>query len=274
MQARNKFVKYQNIFKKLSWLFTNRPQKNIPWPLFMGYSIILLACAVFFLVQSSKILGDWHFESVRRYTQALWQGYQYTLLLAFLVLIGSLFLGSVLTLFARSGCYLLRIFSYWLLQICRGTPLIVFIVFCYYIVAQAVGIQSRMLSGVLILSLYFSTAISEILRGGFKSIPQTQYEVAQSFGLTSVQTYLYIILPQLIQRILPALTNQIGIIVKDTSLLSVIGIAEFYQTSTNAANQSYATLEFFLILALGYLVITLPISLISKALEKTEGDMS
>ena len=270
----NALMKSQSIFKRFSWLFVGGPRRNIPWPAFAVYSIILLVFAVLFLMHSAKILGQWHFDSVRRYAQALRRGYLYTLVLSFFVLAGSVLLGSVLTLFARSRWYLLRIFSYWLLQICRGTPLIVFIVFCYYIVAQAVGIQNRMLSGVLILSLYFSTAISEILRGGFKSIPQTQFEVAQSFGLTTRQTYLYIIVPQLVQRILPALTNQVGIIIKDTSLLSVIGIAEFYQTSTNAANQSYATLEFFLILTLGYLVITLPISLISKALEKKDEDMA
>lgn len=251
----------------------DKPHKKMSWPIFLIYSAILLTCAVFFLMYSSSVLGKWHFGSVLRYGKALGQGYIYTLVLAFFVLIGSVVFGVILTFFERSGWFILRTFSYWLLQLCRGTPLIVFIVFSYYIVAQALGIQERVIAGVLIFSVYYSTAISEILRGGFKSIPKTQFEVAESFGLSTVQTYVYIVLPQLVQRILPALTNQVGIIVKDTSLLSVIGIAEFYQVSTNAANQTYASLEFFLILTLGYLCITLPISFISKRLEKRDEEM-
>ncbi|MGL4524922.1 MAG: amino acid ABC transporter permease [Spirochaetia bacterium] len=256
------------------YFFYQKKGAPIPTPLFIFYTGIFFGLWTVFFLYNAQRLGNWHFASVVRYIKPLLIGYSTTLSLSIFVLALSCVLGLLLFFCQKSKLLICKVSSYWLIQLCRGTPLIVFIVFFYYIVAQALGLQNRIFCAVLILSCYHSTSISEIIRGGFQSIPKTQFQVAESFGLSFWQTYRYVIFPQLFQRVLPAMTNQIGIIVKDTSLVAVIGVAEFYQMSTNAANQTYASLEFFLILAIGYLLMTLPISILTKSLEKREEEMA
>jgi polar amino acid transport system permease protein len=245
-------------------------------PLSAGHVILAMATWLILLsaliYAQSRLAVQWHFDRVAKYSIALWHGYQMTLVIAMVVLLGSIILGLIFYSALQSSFVLFRVLYYGILQICRGSPLIVFLIFSYYIIAQSLGLHDRLMSGIVILSIYFATAIAEIIRGGMQDIPPTQYDVAKSFGLGSYKTFIYVIFPQLIQRILPSLTNQISIIIKDTSLLSIIGIAEFYQSSTNAANQTYASLEFYLVMAIGYLAITIPMSFLSQYLEKRTGD--
>jgi polar amino acid transport system permease protein len=153
-------------------------------------------------------------------------------------------------------------------ELIRGTPLLVQILVFFYIIGTAYGLTDRYVMGVLILSVFSGAYMAEIIRGGLESIPSAQLETARSLCFTPAQTYRYVIVPQLSRIVLPPLTGQFASLVKDSSLLSVIAVNEFTKNVTEADSLNFATFENYLLLAAGYLLITLPISLLTKRLEK------
>jgi polar amino acid transport system permease protein len=122
--------------------------------------------------------------------------------------------------------------------------------------------------GVLILSIFTGAYVTEIIRGGIQSIPETQWVTAKSLGFTRLQTYRHIIFPQVFRRILPALAGQMSSLVKDSSLLSTIAVSEFAMRVLEVNSLTFRTFELLTFMMLGYLLITIPISILSKWLER------
>jgi polar amino acid transport system permease protein len=120
-----------------------------------------------------------------------------------------------------------------------------------------------------VLSLFAGAYIAEIVRAGIESVGASQRESARAIGLTTAQTYRYVIFPQALQQVLPPLAGQFASLVKDSSLLSIIGLAEFTYSAQQVNSATYSTLESYLPLALGYLVLTIPISLWTNRLIKS-----
>ncbi len=145
-------------------------------------------------------------------------------------------------------------------------PLLVLILMFFYVVANAMGIHDRLLVGVVVLSFFAGAYIAEIIRAGIESVGASQLESARAIGLTVGQTYRYVIFPQALRQVLPPLAGQFASIIKDSSLLSIIGLAEFTYTAQQVNSATYSTLESYLPLAVGYLILTLPISLWSHGL--------
>ena len=148
-------------------------------------------------------------------------------------------------------------------------PLLVLILVLFYVVANALKIADRFLVGVVVLSLFAGAYIAEIIRAGIESVGASQRESARAIGLNSAQTYRYIVLPQALRQALPPLAGQFASLIKDSSLLSIIGVAEFTYTAQQVNSATYSTLESYLPLAVGYLVLTLPISFFSNMLQRT-----
>ncbi len=148
-------------------------------------------------------------------------------------------------------------------------PLLVLILVLFYVVANALSITDRFLVGVVVLSLFAGAYIAEIIRSGIESVGASQRESARAIGLTTAQTYRYVIFPQALRQVLPPLAGQFASIVKDSSLLSIIGLAEFTYAAQQVNSATYSTLESYLPLAVGYLVLTLPISLWTNTLGKS-----
>ena len=135
-------------------------------------------------------------------------------------------------------------------------------------IADAFHVSDRYLAGILILSFFSGAYISEIVRAGIESISQSQLESARAIGLTNSQTYRYVIFPQAIRITLPPLVGQFVSLIKDSSLLSIIAVNEFTQAARDVNSVTYSTLEAYIPLAIGYLILTLPISLWTRRLEK------
>jgi polar amino acid transport system permease protein len=148
-------------------------------------------------------------------------------------------------------------------------PLLVLILVLFYVVANALKVTDRFVVGVIVLSLFAGAYIAEIIRAGIESVGVSQRESARAIGLTKTQMYRYVVLPQALRQSLPALAGQFASLVKDSSLLSIIGLAEFTHTAQQVNSATYSTLESYLPLAGGYLVLTLPISLWSSRLRQS-----
>jgi len=130
------------------------------------------------------------------------------------------------------------------------------------------GLDDKFIIGVLLLSVFEGAYLGEILRGGVESIPRTQWESARAVGFSPIQVYRYVIFPQALRRVLPAMAGLFVSLIKDSSLLNVIGVAEYFYNTKNFISRSYAGLEGYVPLAVGYLVLTLPVAWLSHWLEK------
>ena len=135
-------------------------------------------------------------------------------------------------------------------------------------IAAAFSLNNRYIVGILTLSVFSGAYVSEIIRGGLDSISESQLESAKAIGLSHYQTYRFIVIPQVIKRVLPALAGQFVSLIKDSSLLSIIAISEFTLNAQEVNSYTYSTLESYIPLAFGYFILTFPISLVSAYLEK------
>ena len=201
------------------------------------------------------------------YRQAFWQAWLLTLGISALALVGSSVIGVLAALASRSEILIIRYISTIYVTFVRGTPFLVLILLLFYGVPQITEHASRLFVGVLALSLFAGAYIAEIVRAGIESVGFSQRESARAIGLTRQQTYRFVIFPQAIRHILPALTGQFASLIKDSSLLFVIGLPEVTYTAQQINSATYSTLESFLPLALAYLILTLPIAFASHRLE-------
>jgi polar amino acid transport system permease protein len=208
-------------------------------------------------------------EAVWKYRNAFWHGWLLTVMLSVVSLVLSTLVGLIAALARRSSILLLRYTATIYIECVRGMPLLVLILVLFYVVANALGIHDRLLIGVVVLSLFAGAYIAEIIRAGIESVGASQLESARAIGLNGRQTYRYVIFPQALRQVLPPLAGQFASIIKDSSLLSVIGLAEFTYAAQQVNSATFSTLESYLPLAVGYLILTLPISLWTHSLEKT-----
>lgn len=169
----------------------------------------------------------------------------------FLTLLFSLPLGLIISLGRMSKLAVI----YWpvrvFMLIIRGTPLMLqlfFVYFAPYHIFKYFGLQvsfDRFTAVIVAFSINYAAYFAEIYRGGIEAIPQGQYEAAKVLGFTKAQTFFRIVLPQVIKRILPATGNEVITLVKDTSLAQVIGVAELFRVSYNAANTQVSIMPIF-----------------------------
>lgn len=214
------------------------------------------------------LLGhDYRWEAIRPFSGNLLAGWGMTVAVSAVALALSTLIGAGLTIGQLSHSPPARWLSRAYVELVRGTPLLTQILIGYYLIAPVIRWESKFGVGVVVLAAFAGAYLSEIFRAGILSIPRSQWESARSIGFTSSQTYRHVVIPQAIRRVLPATAGQFANLVKDSSLLYVIGLGEFTMQAREANAQTYATFESYLPLAIGYLALTLPISLISRWLE-------
>lgn len=166
-------------------------------------------------------------------------------------------------------------FSTWTLSgfvwIIRGTPLFVQVLIVYYALPELIGISlSPFVAGVIALGINSMAYISEIVRGGINAIPDGQWEAAYVIGLTPWQTLQGIILPQVFCNSLPSLTNELTALIKETSILMVIGVAELTKISRDIVTRELDPMTIYLAAAVLYLVMTSSVSFLAKLTQKKE----
>lgn len=229
---------------------------------FTALLVLLSGICTGVLLGSSRQWG-----AVWGYRQAFWNGWLLTLGISALALVGSTVIGVLAALARRSKILVIRYLSIIYIEFVRGTPFLVLIFLLWFGMPQVTQQASRLFVGVLALSLFAGAYIAEMVRSGIESVGASQRESARAIGLTSLQTYRFVIFPQALRHILPPLAGQFASLIKDSSLLFVIGLPEVTYTAQQINSATYSTLESFLPLALAYLVLTIPISLASKVLE-------
>lgn len=210
----------------------------------------------------------WAWKPVAKYWRLFLSGWLATLGIAAIALPLSTAIGFVLALARRAPLAPIRDAARIWIELTRGTPLLVQIWFYFYVFGQALALENRYIVGPLILAAFSGAYISEIIRAGIESVGASQLESARAIGLTRVQTYRHVIFPQALRQVLPPLAGQFASLIKDSSLLSVLGLSEFTLAAQEVNSFTYAAFESYLPVALGYLILTLPISLWTQSLER------
>ena len=147
----------------------------------------------------------------------------------------------------------------------RGVPVVVLLLIFYFIImTSAEGITV----GILTFGINSGAYMSEVFRSGIQSIDRGQTEAARSLGLSSRQTMMRIVLPQAFKNVLPAMCNEFVTIIKETSILGMVGIVELMFRAQSIAKQTYIFLEPYVIAAIMYFIIVFPLSKIIAAVER------
>ena len=196
-------------------------------------------------------------------------GLYYTVLLSLCAIVISIVIGLLIALPGLSKKRGLRSINRIYVELVRAVPILVLILWVYYGLPQLADISiSVFWAGVLALALSDSAFEAEIFRAGIQSIDKGQYEAAHSISLNYVDTMRYVILPQAIRRILPALGNQLVYMLKMSSLVSIIGLHELTRRANELVVTEYRPLEIYSILVLEYLVLILIVSAGVRWLER------
>lgn len=176
------------------------------------------------------------------------KGMVVTLEIFLLTLVFSIPLGMLISFGRKSKIAPLRWIIGVYISIMRGTPLILQLVVVFYGPYYIFGpdaMMARFMAAVVAFTLNYAAYFCEIFRGGIESIPKGQYEAGEVLGFTKGQTFFRIILPQVIKRILPPISNEVITLVKDTALVQIIGVAEMFRAAFNESSRLGAIAPLF-----------------------------
>jgi His/Glu/Gln/Arg/opine family amino acid ABC transporter permease subunit len=204
----------------------------------------------------------------------LLQGLQVTVIVSIVSIFFGTIIGFFTSLLSIAKSRILRFISGVYIWVIRGTPMIVQAFIVYFGVPQLMQLMdpsfriSADVAGVITLSLNAGAYLSEIFRGGINAVDKGQVEAARSLGLSAPRTMLRVVLPQAVKISIPSMVNQFIIAVKDTSILSVIGLADLVNKAKVYVGKSYQFFATYILVAVYYLVVISILMAISKRVEK------
>jgi general L-amino acid transport system permease protein len=228
------------------------------------------------------LLSGWQGTALPQVSTTQWGGLMLTLLLAGVGIVASFPLGLMLALGRQSSLPIVRLVSIAYIEMIRGVPLVSILMLFALLLPlflPATITRPDMLLRVMVgLTLFTAAYVAENVRGGLQAIPTGQYEAATALGLSWVQSMRYIILPQALRAVIPALVGQCIALFKDTSLATIVGLLELLGIAKNVIEQPQwktipggVVFEVFGFTALVYFVFNYSMSLASRRLEQTLG---
>jgi polar amino acid transport system permease protein len=199
---------------------------------------------------------------------AILQGVATTVTISALAIVFGSILGTVVGLALTYGGRITRLLFRAYTDFIRGTPVLVLILAGYYVLST-IGINlTPFQAGILALAVFCSSHVGEIIRGALQAIPKGQREAAMAIGLTFPQTFVWVLLPQALRQILPTWVNTAAEMVKASTLLSVIGVAELLLRTQEIISRSFLSLEFYFFAGTLYFFINFGIELLGKWVER------
>ena len=205
-----------------------------------------------------------------QYWPLFWQGTKTTILVSVIGVFFGVILGILLALMRLSDQRILSALATAYIEFVRGTPLLIQVMFIYFGLGMLVNIQA-IVAGIIAISLNSGAYVAEIIRSGLSSIPVGQFEASRSLGLSYIKTMRHIVFPQALKNIWPALGNEFVTIIKESSIISTIGVAELtYQTGIIQTQSYKGILPLFISMVL-YFILTYTLT---KVLNYFENRMS
>lgn len=234
----------------------------------LSYGMALICYAIlFWFILTKSVNGNWDFSAFWDYRKVILGGFFTTIWISVAALLLSLVVGMILYAMMRSRYALLNALAAIHKNIIFGTPLVVIAIVSYYYIGFAFGFEDKFWVGVFTLALYIGAYISDIYKGAIDAIHPNQWQTAQMFGLTRFQTYRYVVLPQIMSTLLPPLAGQFALTIKGSALLSYMATDEFLNAVKTVQAATFRYSEGFIIVTIGYLLITVPLIQLIRWLE-------
>jgi polar amino acid transport system permease protein len=212
-----------------------------------------------------------HWGVVRAFWPELLAGLKITALATALGSVLAFALGLVWAIAQRATVRAVRWPVAGLVELVRNTPLLVQL-FLFFYVLPAWGLKfSPLMTGVLALGLHYSTYTAEVYRAGIDAVPVGQWEAAIALNLSRGRTWIAVILPQAIRRVVPALGNYVIAMLKDSPLLALIGVADMLQVARAHGASTFQYVEPYTMVGLAFIAISYPASLLLRSLERRLG---
>ena len=210
-------------------------------------------------------------EAMLKLISSMRSGFSATLTIFFLTLVFSIPLGMVLALLRMNKRRIVSMPVALYILVMRGTPLMLQLFAIYFALPMFFGLNlDRMSATILAFSLNYAAYFAEIFRGGMMSIPVGQHEACQVLGLTKIQSFFHVVLPQVVKRVLLPVSNEVITLVKDTSLANIIAVSELFRAAKNEASRT-ASVEPLFVAGLFYLamngVVTLVFSYLTRRMD-------
>jgi polar amino acid transport system permease protein len=212
---------------------------------------------------------SFNFDFLSKYSNYFVVGTKTTLILAFFAVLFGTILGLFLSLMKLSKIKVLKAIAIAYIEFVRGTPLLIQIWIIYIGLPLIIGVDlPDMVTGIIALSLNSGAYVAEIIRAGIEAVDKGQMEAARSLGMNQGMAMREIIIPQAFKNILPALGNEFISIIKESSMVSVIGVAELMYNSGTVRAASFLGLEPLIVAAVIYFIITFILTRVMGALER------
>lgn len=212
------------------------------------------------------------FSVVGQYSSWIVTGVEITILISIISMALALILGLLVALLRMSPLAPVRWITSLYIQIFRGVPLLVFLIWLYFGFSFLTGINfAAFQAGVICLSVQYSAFLAEIYRSGIQAIDKGQREAAASLGLSGLASFRYVIFPQALRIIIPPIGNMSVGMVKDSSLVSVVGVTDLMRESQIAVSQTFRPFEFYTVVAVIYISMTLGLAYLAGRLERRMG---
>lgn len=233
-----------------------------------SFTLALLVYALLFaFVMTRSISRELDFTYYLDFRNVIISGWFRTILISLVSILLSLVIGLILYLMQESKSKFLFYIAEIHKTLIFSTPLLVIAIVSYYYVGNSFGLKSKFVIGALTLGLYISAYVSDIYKGAIESIHINQWQAAKMFGFNKYQTYRYIIFPQVFKSILPPLAGQFALTVKGSSLLSYLGTTELLNSVNQVMASSFKVPEGFIVVSIGYWIITIPLIMFVRKLE-------
>ncbi len=202
------------------------------------------------------------------------EGLENTLTIAILGLLIGIVIGTIIASIRvlpkyKKSVRIMDSFCSFYVALFRGTPMVVQLLICYYVMLPLMGIRMTSVTvAVIVFGLNSGAYISEIMRSGILSVDPGQMEGGRSVGLSYAMTMFTIVIPQAIKNILPTMGNEFIVLIKETSVVSFIGATDLYVAFNYIGSNSYEFMVPYLVMAGIYIVLVLFISLLIKIMER------
>jgi polar amino acid transport system permease protein len=209
------------------------------------------------------------FDPVWERADLLLDGLAMTFLLALTAMAAAIVLGLLVAVAQMSSVRPLRGLATQYVQLARGTPLYVYIFWLYYSLGGATGILlTPFQAGVICLATLYAAYLAEIDRGALQAVQREQREAAKALGLSPLQSFRDVVLPQAVRTVIPPTTNVFAMLVMDTSLVSAIGATELIRLARVGSSETFRPFEFYTVMGMIYVAVVLAISGLSAWLER------
>lgn len=208
------------------------------------------------------------FEIISNYSDVLLEGFGNTLYASIVALIFSMIIGTVIGIFQVSQNKFLQSVGQLYVNLFLNIPLLVIVLFFYIVFPMYVVSIDGFAAGIIGLTIYTSAFIAETVRAGILSVPKGQLEAALSTGFTYWEAMWYIVLPQALKIVIPPLGNQFINLVKNSSILAMVAGLDLMYYGDLIASETFNTFDTYIVVALFYLVITLPLTYLMQHIER------